>query len=69
MVAIIDPWWWVRCQPRVSAPASTPASASLRSRSTSSVVAAAAAAVVVAINLAGGWYEQRYVHRRERPKG
>ena len=32
------------------------------------VVAAAATAVVVAINLAGGWYEQRYVHRRERPK-
>jgi putative Mg2+ transporter-C (MgtC) family protein len=32
------------------------------------VVAAAATAVVVSINLAGGWYERRYMHHRERPK-
>jgi hypothetical protein len=38
-------WWrWCRCQPMVSAPASSPASAScLRSRSTSSTVAAGVA--------------------------
>ena len=32
------------------------------------VVAAAATAVVVAINLAGGWYERRYMHGRDRPE-